>query len=277
MGKGFQISFGLDAGTEQTLRLIKQWPERMQHVQAQLVYLSADYVRRFVKSRLPKSQGSRPYRASIEVARTKGLGPGQYSYTVQIDMKNRLVKQVKTHKVLLEVHPAKRSRKPDPAVLVLERFNPWTVDSLPFKPDRKLGIVIQRKATAKRVTKVTQARTKQRSKWSRELSRVGFKEIRKDTRLKISSSVSSIPDVAMDALKLEFGLGGARPRPAWRLGVRHLIRGGLRSFSRDIFVFPLTKLSSNIWSKWPTRTRHTVTTVQAKKYVNFQKKLGIHP
>ncbi len=273
----FRVTAKATHGTEGRLDLIRDWPERLQHIEPMIPYLSAKYVLAHIQSKMPKGSAYRAYRAGLEVARVRGMGEGEFAYAVQVDMKNRLIRKVRPNQMLLFVHPKKRATKPDPATEILQRHNPWTFDSLPFTPDPKVGFVKTKRVRPSVVQTVTEQRVRERSVWSRELNRVGHREVRKDRRLKIPKKARVLPNVALEALKLEFGLGGAKPKPLWRVGIRRLIKSGLRAFTRNpkYFVFPLTKPSDKMWKKWPIRTKHSIPTAQAQKYVPFQRKLGI--
>lgn len=275
MSKGRKpgLSIKLDAEGLETMALLDQWGDRAKAVMAMIPYLAADYVRKFVQGKLPKSKGYDGYRKSLEVARIKGPN----AYAIQIDTQSRYVKQVKPSVTTLEIQPRKRMAKPDKAVMVLAKYNPWTLDSIPFVPDKNVALVITKKATRKFVRKVTEDRNRDRGKWQRELGRVGYRGATKSKQFQMPKGSAVLPDVAMDALKLEFGLGGAKPKPAWRTAVASLIKQGMREFAKDRqhLIFPFTKLSYNVWRKWPVRTKHSLSSGQAKKYAAFQKKLGI--
>lgn len=256
--------------------LIGQWPERLKHVQPMLPYLAANYLMRYVRQKLPKGSEYRAYRQGLEVAKVRGLSDGQYAYTLQVDMKSRFVRKVRPNQVLLYVHPKQRAARPDPATVILEKYNPWTFDSLPFTPDPRMGWVRTKNVRPATVSTVTDRRNRDRPAWSKELNRVGRRQVRK-IKLKIPKKVRFLPNMALEALKLEFGLGGTKPRPAWRLGVRRVIKTELRRFATNpkYFVFPLTKPSDTLWRRWPMRTKHSITLAQAAKFVPFQRKLGI--
>lgn len=278
MKKLFSITVKPLAGAEGRLELIRDWPERMEHVQPMIPYLAAEYVHKYIRAKLPRGSDYRAYRQGLEVAKIRGLGEGEYGYALQINMKSPLVRKIRPNQVLLYVHAKKRSTRTDPTVAVLEKYNPWTVDSLPFTPNPKVGFVKTKKVRAPVVVKTTQARMKQKSAWSRELAHVGHRDVHKDRRLKIPKKVQFLPAIALEAMKMEFGLGGSKSQPLWRMGVRHALQGGIRAVLRNpkYLVFPLTRPSYKLWKKWPPRTKNFIPATQAKKYTGFQKKLGLH-
>lgn len=273
----FKLDVTIPKSFNAQLNLLREWPERLKKIEPMLAYLGADYLKRFVKSKLPKGKAHGAYRDSLEVVRVRGTRPGEFAYALQVDTRKRSVRNIKVKKVLLYVHPARSAATPSKSVLILEAHNPWTYDTLPFTPDPREGIVVTRNANPRDVFLTATLRNRQRPRWQRELQKVGVKNIRKDTRLKLPKSVSTLPDVALDAVKMEFGVGNERPRPAWRLGFSNLARQGFKAFMKDkrVFAFPLTRPSFTLWKKWPQKTAHTISIAQAKKYKAFQRKVAL--
>jgi hypothetical protein len=165
---------------------------------------------------------------------------------------------------------------PSSKVAILEKYNPWTYDTLPFTPDPKDGFLSTKKSRPDQVRKTAALRMRQKPKWMKELQKVGVRKIDKANAIKLPKSVSKLPDAALDALKLEFGLGGQKPKPSWRLGFSHLARQGFKSFVKEkkLLAYPLTRPSFNMWKHWPPKTKHAISTLQAQKFKNFQKKVA---
>jgi len=278
----FQISARPLGRTGGRVELLREWPNRLQHVLPMLPYLSAEYVQKYIRAQLPKGSDFHAYRRGLEIAKVKGLSPGQFAYALHIDLKNRLIRKVRPNSVLLYVHVRKKGAEArDKPILVLEKHNPWTMNSLPFSPDPRFAFITKKRVHPMVVQATTDRRLKERPVWVRELSRAGhrYKFTRKD-RWRFPKKARVLPSIALEALTLEFGLGGAKAKPLWRVGIRRLIKAGLRSFIKNpkYFVFPLTKPSYKLWKKWPIRTRHSIAaTKAARDYVPFQKKLGIRP
>jgi hypothetical protein len=274
-----KLSFSLtmEKGSEDVLRLAKEWPERMAHVAPMITYLSADYVRRHVQDRLGQDPSLRSYRDALEVAQVKGLKKGESAYSLHLNTNAPTARKVAPKRTLLEVRAVKRKTQAlDPAAVILERYSPWTLDTLPFKPDRKDAVVIMRKASAVAVMKIAAERKRQQNRWSRELGRVGIRASDRQTKLNFPTD-APVPNMAADALTAEFGLGKKRPNPAWRLAVQRLQREALPAFLKDQkhFVFPLTRPSDKVWKTWPPPTKRHISAAQAGRYTGFQKRLGI--
>lgn len=271
------FSVTMDKGSEDVLRLAKEWPQRMEHVAPMITYLSADYTRRYVQDRLGQDPSLRAYRDALEVAQVKGLKRGESAYSLHLNTGAPTARKVAPKRTLLEVRVVKRrTTAPDPASAILEKYSPWTLDTLPFKPDRKDAVVIMRKASAVAVMKVASDRKKQQNLWARELRRAGVRAGDRQNSLNFPTD-APISNMTTDALTAEFGLGKKRPLPAWRLAVQRLQREALPAFLKDQkhFVFPLTRPSDKVWKTWPPPTKRHISAAQAGRYTGFQQRLGI--
>jgi hypothetical protein len=144
-------------------------------------------------------------------------------------------------------------------------------------PKRGDALVISRRVNKREVERIEKIRMKDRPKWRRELDRVGVREVKKDRRLKIPKKVRVLPDVAFEALRLEFGLGGVKSKPHWRPSIRRLIATGIKSMIRrnNKLKQVFTDLGFRGWKKWPPKTRNKVRMAEARNYLPFQRKLGI--
>ncbi len=152
-------------------------------------------------------------------------------------------------RVVLYVTPKARGRTPaDPAVLVLERYNPWTMETLPFEPDRKVAAIMSRRITEREVKIIEGYRTKDRkSQVDAELRDLGVKLQRPHPTL-LSRKVSR--DLMFEIIRAEYGLVGeqhvAHIRPSlrkiqasvepalWRWWTKRLVALGERRWQRPI-------------------------------------------
>lgn len=273
MRGGLRLEFEATTSARQ-LRMIKEWPQKMQKIQAMLAYKGAEHLRKHLMGDL-KGRQNKNYRQTLEVARVKGTPQGEYAYVVQQNSKSRFAKQIKVHGELLWVYATDRLARKSEAVKILVDHNPWTAESLPFKPDRRDAYMVSRKARPQEVYKTTRQRLRERAKWAPALQRVGVK-VSRSTLLKVPKSVAVLPDVAMDALRQEFGLGGGKPKPSWRTGMIQLRRSGFKSIikERAMFTSPMTNPSFTLWNRYPTKTKHAVTIPQVKRYKAFQDRIA---
>lgn len=268
--------FQPDGGNARFMRLLRELPKRAEVLPAVLPYLAAKYTYNKIKSQLPQGSQFKAYRAGLELVRVRG-GSG-FSYSIRIDPKNRFVKTVKPHQVLVNVRiKESRTMVVSEEIRILTKYNPWTLDSLPFMPDRRQAQLVTQKARPSEVAKVTQERNSQKGQWQVELARFGIKPTPRAKKIVYSKRMETMPDIVIRALQMEFGLGREQKTAIWRTAISTLKSGGLRAIvkQKKYWVFPLTGLSNTLWKKWPPKTRRTISTAEAKKYVAFERKLGI--
>jgi hypothetical protein len=250
----------------------------MAHLQKLLPYLAAVHIHEQLLERIPGNDDWAAYRSSLQLARIIGSPKGVTSYALRIAPHARRVKKTDIDRTVLYVQRNRRMRRVKPEIVVLEKFNPWTVQTLPFTPRRSQALIVSRKVTKREAEKVAKDREKDRRKWSKALAHHGRREVKKDQRLDIPKKVHALPDIAFEALRLEFGLGGVKGSPHWRPALRQFLAFGLRSLlKQDHQIKRILKDSKyRAWKRLPPRVRHSVRMTEVKNYLPFQKKLGIH-
>jgi len=253
-------------------RLVREWPKRTAKMRVQLAYLAAHYVYQQVWGKIPNKKEYAGYKGSLTVSRIGGVD----AYAVWADTRSRRVRKVDARKTVLYVRPKKRStRRTPPEILVLESFNPWTASTLPFHPSKKHAVVISRRASKRVVNKLSEQKRRERRLWEPELRKAGVRKIRKDADVKIPKGLEALPEVALDAMRLEFGLGTAA-RAHWRPAISRLKKSGIKQIIQtsglaQAFNHP----GFTGWRKWPTKTRGKISVGKAKDFLAFQKKLGV--
>ena len=106
----------------------------------------------------------------------------------------------------------------DPASVVLWRSNPWTMETLPFEPSKRVATIISRRVRAKEAYAVEQARRAQRPQIDRELRTLGVSIQRKHPVL-LERRVER--DLAWEVTRREFGIGDAPHLAHWRPAMRY--------------------------------------------------------
>ena len=277
MKKGFAIEIRQDPETLKAYRLVAEWEERTARVMKHLPVLVADYTRKEMLELIPKGEEWSAYRRSLEVARISGMPVGTAGVVLHANMRSRQVRRVDVPRTVLYIRSTRKLRRVKPEITILERFSPWTLQTLPFMPKRGEALVVSRRVSKREVEQVEKDRLKDRTKWRRELDRAGVKEVKKDRQLQIPKKVRALPDVAFEALRLEFGLGNVKQKAHWRPALRRLKSGGIKSMIRlnRKLRLAFTDLDFRGWKRWPKKTRNKVRMSEARNYLPFQKKLGI--
>lgn len=227
---------------------------------------SAMEVHEGLVARLPPG----PYRESLRVAGVGGTDPR--AYAVMALPRRRKARKALSLPVVLYVRPRRRSPVRAPEAAVLARFGPWTADTLPFFPDRRAALVVSRRVSEQEVAEVSAARTRDRRLWQPALAALG---VRPDKRLRLPPKASVAEDVVFEALRMEFGFGGARHAPHWRPSLRRLASSGIRRMlnPRGDVLRPVMDMRYRVHKRlWPVDT--TIPVSVAATFGDFQKKLG---
>lgn len=276
--RAFQMKITKDRDAAGVMRLMNEWAERTRCMIAQLVYLSAESVYDDLLLRLPKGEEWAAYRDSLEVVKVSGGSKDiEAIYAVRSNPKSRKVRRMDAPKTVVYIRSHQsRLRRVKPEIATLEKYSPWTLQGLPFMPDRRDATMISRKVTKSEVRRVAKARMADKPKWRKELERAGVRQSKIDNAIKIPKNARAVPDVAFEALRMEFGLG-TKPLAHWKPAIQKLTRSGIEDILRQqpSLVMALTLDGFRGWQSWPQSIRGKTRASQAKAYSSFQKKLGI--
>jgi hypothetical protein len=206
-----------------------------------------------------------------------GMDKNNWGYSVFVDTGFGAAKKVDGQSTLLYIRPLKtRLRRSDPAVLILEQYNPWTLDSLPFLPKTELAQIISRKVPKSVVRMVTKERYRDKTKWRVALQKTGYKEPHK-SRKPLKKYPKAYPDVLFEVLRMEFGVGG-KPVPAWKPAARWTVKSGFSTTFRKNpkLLKAITDPEFFGWQHWPLKTRRKMPVALTKQSKDFARRLGVH-
>ena len=273
-----KLAFELNESSKQVMEMVqKELLKRLEKLQQQTTYKSAEYILDRLLLTIPATDEYALYRKSLELVRITGMPKGTCGYSVRVPTRNKKIKGVDADRSLLYVKARKTLSRIRPAIKVLVDGSPWTVDTLPFWPAKKEAKVIVRKVRSQEVKKISK-KLKRTAKltWKKELTRAGVKSRAKGAPLKIPKGAKIIPDLAFQAIRLEFGQGGVKPKPHWRPAIRSLVTERLpRMGNGPQFRKVLLAPTSKEWKNWPTRTKSSISDRIAASYIPFMKRLRI--
>lgn len=255
----------------------REWGARVDKVMAMIAYQTATAMKDLVAGRIPTKDDYATYADSLEVVRVAGVSPEDgVAFAIRVKPRARRVRQVDSKKVVLYIRPRRRLARTPPQIEILEKYNPWTLDTLPFMPKKREALVIMRRVNGREVTKIAEQRKRDKSEWRKDLSRVGVLPAQKGTQPKLGRHAKAVPDVAFEALRLEFGLG-VQPKPHWRPALRQFLPSGFQGMLRKMpgLKAALTKPNFYGWRKWPPKTRNRIRVQDATSFMPFQKKLNV--
>lgn len=272
------LSIEMNTDAHQTLKLVSEWGERQKKLRAMVPYLSAEGLLVKVKELLPTKDEYRVYRNGLRLAQVMGTPGSEPVFAIMVSPKARRIRRVDVPRTVLYIRPRRRMRPPLPEIEILEKFNPWTLESMPFVPNRKDALVVSRKVSEREVQRVSQSRRADRSQWRKELVKCGIRDDRLNRRLLRTEvrRLRAIPDVEFEALRMEFGLGGTKPVPHWRPAIRRFLPGGLSSMIRHGgLVQALADPGFTEWRSWPPSVLFRVTLDRARRFRPFQRALNV--
>lgn len=252
--------------------LANQWPKRTRKLIDMFAYLLTADTKKELVGRIPNQDQYKTYKNSVRMASVSGT---EGFYVISANPKARRVKAIVTEKVLLYVRPRRRLGRVAPEITVLEKYSPWTAETMPFTPKRRDAVVVSRRVSASEVKKIARKRRRERPKWSVELAKVGVREVRKDRQVQIPKGVRAVPDVAFEGLRLEFGIG-VKPVAHWRPAILWAKRNGptLVIKGNRSLLQALGDPKFQRWKSWPPRVR-AVRGGEMVKFIPFMKRLGI--
>lgn len=264
-----------DQAFHNAVAVTKSWPRRTRALRKRLAYEAAMKTKAGLLERLPNGPDQAVYRNSLDVVEVS-VGGNDYAYAVRSNPGAVGTSKVDAPNTLLYVRSRPRLTRPDPAVQVLEQYNPWTMDTLPFTPDGTKAIVTSKKVAGNTVTKIRKARRKDEYKWRPALLSVG-KAVTSSRTSRIKTP-KAVPDIGYAAFRLEFGLG-EKPAPHWRPTLQDLKTSGIKRMARNPKIKMLfTNASFTGWKRWEKiHTASKIRPGEARKFVPFQRKLGIRP
>lgn len=107
----------------------------------------------------------------------------------------------------------------DPGVVILARHNPWTMDSLPYEPEKRWSSLVSRRVSTREVQKIVATHKLSAEKIKRELADAKVRYSPRTHAVLLQRRVSR--DIAFEVLRREFGL--TKPHVAhWRPALRRV-------------------------------------------------------
>lgn len=254
--------------------LLREWPERTERFLHYFAYVAASQSLARIKSKMPSKAEWKRYKHALHVTRVSGVS----AYAIKAETKRGgRGRQREPAKEVVYVRATKRRKRRDRTVTVLEKYNPWTWDTLPFTPGRSDAVIVTRRVREREMTKVAEARKGDKRKWQKELSAAGARVRKRNlANVKVPKRKAKVvPDLAFEALRLEFGLGGSESKAHWRPGIRGFLKSLPRIGRRKEIIRTFTDPKYSGWKMWPPKAKGQVNVGEARKFAPFQKRLGI--
>ena len=250
----------------------KEWRDRANAVMDYTVRETAEGVLEKVRDALPNGDPSiEAIKKALRMSRVRGLRDEEYAYAVHAPANAASAEELKPDNVILYVELKRLPARLPKRVKILADHGPWTLDTLPFYPDRKWATVVSRNVNVSVVSRIKKERKADESAWVRKLQEAGVRKPLKG-QVVFPRGSSAVPDIAFDSLRYEFGLG-AQSAPHWRpavLAAKTLTpKIGKRREVHQMMMNP----KNRSWAKKVSVPGLPLS--KLKKFVPFQKLLGI--
>lgn len=262
-----------------TWRMVtKELAARMGSLYRMVAYGAATDLHEEILNGLPSGPDYKELRDGLKVEEIAAGKKGRSAaYAVHISSRARKVRKIDLGKTVIYVRGKGRQQRTSKDIQILEDNGPWTPDTIPFWPKKSEAIVIQRKVSKREAEIISKARKADVEQVRNQLADAGRKV--KKPRLGQDGPAGrkgkAVPDIAMQALSLEFGEGGGRARPLWRRGVSRLRGGGLKRLPKKYsdIESAIHDPNSKRWKSWPPKGPK-MSRSEASKFAAFQKRLG---
>lgn len=226
---------------------------------------------------IPSDNDYEELRNSLKLVEVGGPKKGrEAAFAIHIPVKGRRIRSIDVPKTVIYIRAKKGNNPPAEDIVLLEQNSPWTADTIPFWPKKSEGVTVQRKTTKKEADAVAKEKKLLLPKLVHQ-----FKELGRDIKIpkpgspgRIKRNAKAIPDLAMQALNLEFGNGDVKSKP--------IFRKVFLSMKRDVSGLPerfkqikdaLTDPNSKAYKNWPKRI-DKISSGKARQFMGFQKRLG---
>jgi hypothetical protein len=203
----------------QTLRYARELGARMQEVERRLVYSSARYVFDEIVRRLSGPRFA-DYVRALKLVEVAGNEPAYAIYAKPLQKRVRKLDPTTTGLYVVPI--TKRVAKVPEYVFVLERYSPWTMGTLPVFPSKRDARLVYRTLREEETEAVRKRNEAARTEWAKELTKLG---VTPKKNIEFPAKGKAVPDLAFEALRIEYGLGDGAGRSHWRPALQALAKG----------------------------------------------------
>lgn len=270
------IGIKIDPITKKTVAMFNTMKIRSNTFKDAVLYYAAQQVMDSMQESLGKTNVPKDYVKSLSIAKLFDADGKNILYSVSLKNTVNQVKNLDPEITVIRIKAIQRLGGKDPKAAILERFSPWTIETIPFFPDKKFAEVINNKATKKEVDAVKSLRKKDESIWRRELLKAGAKLESNLNQKTIPTNLKSTNDVELDAIRLEFGLDGNNNGRQWAKAMRELASSGIASIIKDNGLMKiLSDPNFTNFSTYVPKVTKRMTAAEARNLVTFQKRIGL--
>jgi len=237
---------------KEVIRLMEQWEERIKAiVKAMPQMVAADFLQMVSRKAPTDIKGYPDMLERKSIAGFKdweivGVIPPGWAFSQRLQ-------SIDVSRTVLYVRPRMVGGEVvSEAAVVLARANPWTMDTMPYEPDRREASILSRRVTEREVQPIESARRRELPKITDELRNLGV-QMRPKGKVLLSRRVSR--DIAFEIVRREFGYPPMAGVAHWRPSIHMLPKMSEKVF-KELFG----------WFANPSDTKYTgVSDLQMEK------------
>jgi hypothetical protein len=225
---------------------------REQRVMAVKTRIILDLMEQFLddlKSRVPRGGDMDVYRKSLKIVELSGVGSkvdGDVAFAIVAENEKLDVSKLPPSETV--VYVSAKGDKLSPRSTMAVEYSPWTLSWLPQELSMNEVRLVHRKVSRREIIKLGKENEKVVSKFSSQFARAGIKFNVNDIKGKEKATMHSLPDIAFEALRMEFGIDRKQVRH-WGYA-KDRVMGHLKDMFKDKKTYG--KYFSSEFKGWKT-------------------------
>lgn len=208
-----------DPRNKRTMRLVNQLEDRIEAIIQALPQRVAEQVLYRIRSSAPTDIEGYPDMLRVRDIPTQdgwqltAIIPPGWSFSQRL-------RQIDAKRTVLYVRPkVVGGVVVDEGAVVLERWNPWTMDTLPYEPDRRSASIMSRRITEREARPIESEKRRILPEVRNELKSLGI-TLRPKGKVTLSRRVTR--DITFEVLRYEFGVPPITGRAHWKPAIRQI-------------------------------------------------------
>jgi len=218
----------------ETVKFTSELDGRMRHALLSQPSDTAEFVLKEVLAAIPSGVEYEHYRESLDIFEVVEPDPEFYSVGVLGKPKPMPLRMIDTFRSLLYIQPS-GSEQLSEAAMVLKRYEPWTVATIPYEPSLDEADVVVRMVTPREVNMIEVGLRKIVDSVRIKLERLGV-ALRESPTTLLGRKV--LLDLSFFALRIEFGYDGFQYKPHWRPTLRKVKSRGMSDNTQSTMLDP---------------------------------------
>lgn len=178
--------------------------------------------------RISRIKGPKDYKKRLIIAEIRDPN-GRSWWAIVAKGKTLSQREYDPKQSILTVVPRYDLDVENPIEDILVSHGPWTPETLPFVPSLRQAAVVIKRATLKDADTVKKKNLFEMDAISEKMD---ASDIEFETRLKVYEKLKVVPDLEIEAMRLEFG-AGTTAQPHWRPAIKWGERIGLTMIEND--------------------------------------------